>query len=281
MANKVKDLEPIEINTRFAQKVRAKLKKDGWKLKLPIMKQLYRKKAHPDGIKHQAGMAIPVNIDLGSYDDQVLHRKVTEYFIEKAGTIVLMDCPCRTFDHCENHDVHVGCTYMGKGAAKMDLSKFPGARLATKEEAYEIERKAYDNGLITHLGKFRGDAEHFGVVDYQNELMSICHCCSCCCIVGLAKYGNNDFKKMVKRLDGVEVRVDHDKCTGCGKCFKVCIYDGLKMKNDKTSVKQKNCLGCGRCERVCPSEAITVTIDDYTSIDEIAKRFDERVDISG
>ncbi|MHA1191757.1 MAG: DUF362 domain-containing protein [Promethearchaeota archaeon] len=271
------DLKPIEMNTPRANKMKKMLKY----VKLPILKQIYRRIAYPNGIETQTGSPIPVNVSLGTYEDQILHYKITEHFIKKAGTIVLMDCPCRTAVGCKNHDVHLGCTYLGRGAAEMDLSKFPGARLATKDEALELERLAYENGLVPHVGKFRGDAQHFGVVEYENELMSICHCCSCCCVVSLAKYGPKDYKKMIHRLKGVEVSVDPEKCTGCGICFKVCIYNGLKMKKDKAIVNQDNCMGCGRCERVCPNDAISVTIDDFSGIDELFARFDERVDISG
>ena len=275
---KKKNLKPKERHTPIALKSKKRLKY----VKLPIIKQLYRRKAYPNGIETQTGSPIPVNVTLGDYEDQILHYKVTEQFINKAGTIVLMDCPCRTSaGGCENHDVHLGCTYLGAGAAAMDLSKFPGARRATKEEALEFERKAYENGLVPHLGKFRGDAAHFGVLDYEDQLMSICHCCSCCCIVSLAKYGPKEYKKMIHRMEGVEVNIDPDKCTGCGLCFKVCIYDGLRMKNDKAIIKQDNCMGCGRCEMNCPSKAVSVTIDDFSRIDELVARFEERTDISG
>ena len=53
------------------------------------------------------------------------------------------------------------------------------------------------------------------------------------------------------------------------------------MTNNKTNINSTNCKGCGRCERVCPQEAITVTIDDYSRIDELVTRFEKRVDISG
>ncbi|MHA2394107.1 MAG: DUF362 domain-containing protein [Promethearchaeota archaeon] len=285
MTNKKKkkkklDLSPIEMGThnRWAQKAIRNAKK---RRKRPLLVRKYRKKFYPEGIETQTGSPIPVDVTLGDYEDQVLHRKVTEYFINKAGTIVLVDCPCRTFNKCKNHDVHLGCAYLGKGAANIDLSKFPGARLATKEEALELERKAYDNGLIPHLGKFRGDARHFGVLEYEHELMSICHCCSCCCVVSLSKYGPKDYKKMIHRMEGVEVRIDPDKCNGCGLCFKDCIYDGLRMKNGKAVIKQDNCMGCGRCERACNNDAVTVTIDDFSRIDELVARFEERTDITG
>ena len=84
-------------------------------------------------------------------------------------------------------------------------------------------------------------------------------------------------------MEGVSVHVDPDKCTGCTACFKVCIYDGLKYdkKTKKVSINQDNCKGCGRCEMTCPSKAITISIDDYSRIDEIIERFDSKVDISG
>jgi len=271
------DLKPIEISTPRANR----LKKLSKIAKLPIIKQVVRRSLFPDGFENQAGVAIPVNLSLGTYEDQIVPRKVAEYFINKAGTILLIDCPCRTRNGCENHDHTLGCTWMGKGASKVDRSKWPGARLATKEEALERERLAYENGLVPHIGKLRSDAVVYDVLEYQDEFMDICHCCSCCCVCSLAKYGPKEFTQMIKRIDGIEVRVDPDKCKGCGECFKVCIYDGLKMKKGKTSIKQDNCLGCGRCERVCPNKAISITIDDYSRIDEIIAKFDSRVDISG
>ena len=81
-------------------------------------------------------------------------------------------------------------------------------------------------------------------------------------------------------MEGVEVRVDSDICVGCGECFKVCIYNGLKMKNGKAMINQKNCRGCGRCENKCPNKAISITIDDFSRIDELVARFEERVDIT-
>ncbi|MHA2051288.1 MAG: DUF362 domain-containing protein [Promethearchaeota archaeon] len=271
------DLKPIEMSTPWANKVKKKAKFG----KLPIIKQKLRKKMYPNGLESQTGSAIPVNLSVGTYEDQIVPRKVAEYFIEKAGTILLIDCPCRTVSKCENHDVSLGCTWMGRGASKVDRSKWPGARLATKEEALERERLAYENGLVPHIGKFRSDARIYNVLEYEDEFMDICHCCSCCCVMSLTKYGPSFIHKMIKRMEGVEVRVDRDKCNGCGTCFKVCIYGGLKMKKNKAMINDKNCKGCGRCENACPQKAITISIDDYSRIDELIARFESRVDISG
>ena len=182
---------------------------------------------YPNGIETQTGSPITVNVALGEYEDQILHYKVTEHFIKKAGTIILMDCPCRTTAGCENHEVHLGSTYMGAEAAAMDLSKFPGARLATKDEALERERLAYENGLVPHLGKFRGDAAYFGVLDHEDELMSMCFCCPCCCINGKLITHGASVPRIFKRIEGLTVKVDEDTCLGCGKCLEVCVFKGM------------------------------------------------------
>jgi NAD-dependent dihydropyrimidine dehydrogenase PreA subunit len=273
------DLKPIEMDTPRANQMREMLKLAKTS---PKIKEKYLKHAYPEGVE-QTGTPIPVNVSLGEYEDQILPFIVTEYFIKKAGTILLMDCPCRRANKCENHDYHLGCTWMGEGVRHVDLSKWPvrNGRLATKEEALERERLAYENGLVPHLGKLRGDAVLYNVVDYEDQFMSICHCCSCCCVVSLMKYGPSEYKQVVKRMEGVEVRVDPDKCKGCGECFKVCIYDGLRMENDKAVINQENCMGCGRCEMTCQNKAVSISIDDYSRIDELIARFESRVDISG
>ena len=276
---KKKDLKPIEMNTKRARRNKRLIRL----AKLPIIKQIFKRMLYPDGLETQTATAIPINESLGTYENKLLPFIVTEYFIKNAGTILMLDCPCRTANKCENHDVTLGCTYLGRGAGKVDLTKWPGnlhGRLATKEEALERERLAYENGLIPGLGKLRGDAKVFGVLDYENEFMSICHCCSCCCVSSIIKYGPSDYKKVLRKIDGIEVRVDRDKCVGCGKCFKVCIFNGLKMVDDKAMVDQESCLGCGRCEKQCPKGAISITIEDFSAIDELIQRFESRVDIT-
>jgi heterodisulfide reductase subunit A-like polyferredoxin len=98
------------------------------------------------------------------------------------------------------------------------------------------------------------------------------------------KYGNSDYKKYIKRMKGVSVTTDPEKCVGCGDCFKVCIYNGLKMVNDK-SVHTEDCIGCGHCVEVCPQDAISLNFDENTDIDEVVdeiiERYEKIVDISG
>ena len=278
-----KDLKPIERDTPEMQKI----KKYGWLKRLPLVKQVYRKKNHPRGFDVEAGQYIPVNLRVGDYESEVIPLKLMDHFIENAGTIVIIPCPCRVSMDCKNHDKNLGCVWMGKGAANLDLENLPRmveGRYATKEEAKEHVRAALKDGLVPGLGKLRGDAVGLNVLDFEDEFMNFCLCCSCCCVMAGMKYGNSDYKKYIKRMKGVTVTTDPEKCTGCGECFKVCIYNGLKMVKGK-AVHTENCLGCGHCEAKCPNGAISITFDNNMNIDEVIdemiQRYEKIVDISG
>jgi UDP-glucose 4-epimerase len=281
---KKRDLKPIERNTPRAKKAR----RFGWVTKLPIVKQWFRKKQNPRGFDVEAAQIMPVNLEVGEYVSEAVPLKLMDYFIDKAGTIVLMSCPCRNTNDCQNHSIELGCVWMGKGAANLNLTRLPGrvtdGKIATKEEAKAHARAALKDGLIPALGKLRGDAKVYRVLDYEDEFMNFCFCCNCCCVTASMKYINSDYKNYIKPMEGVTITTDPDKCTGCGECFKVCIYDGLKMVKGK-AVHTKNCLVCGHCEMICPNKAISINFAENKNIDDvmdnIIQRYEKIVDISG
>ncbi len=47
-----------------------------------------------------------------------------------------------------------------------------------------------------------------------------------------------------------------DRCTGCGRCIKVCAHDAPSVSGRKCTIDLQKCVGCGRCIGVCPVEAI-------------------------
>ena len=64
---------------------------------------------------------------------------------------------------------------MCKGATNLDLDNLPGrskGRIATKEEAKAHARAALKDGLVPALGKLRGDAVAYNVLEYEDEFMN-------------------------------------------------------------------------------------------------------------
>jgi len=51
---------------------------------------------------------------------------------------------------------------------------------------------------------------------------------------------------------------DPEKCTGCKRCEKVCIYDAISFKDGKCSIDPNKCDGCGLCPSVCRFGAIDI-----------------------
>lgn len=54
-----------------------------------------------------------------------------------------------------------------------------------------------------------------------------------------------------------KLRVDEDKCIGCGKCEKLCSMNNIKIV-DKKVVQNNQCTMCYRCINNCPKQAMTL-----------------------
>lgn len=242
-------------------------------LKLPIFRNL--KKPNPEAKSY--GVYVPINESLGNFDNKVLPMKVFKYFIDKACFIVMEDlCGCRLIHECEHHEVSLGCMHMGKAIMEQDLEdlerdmeqKIPG-RVATKEEALERVQLAYDNGLIPLLGRIE-----------SGNMLSMCFCCTCCCVNGKALTYGSPSLSTFHRFDGLTVSVDEDKCVGCEECLSVCVFKGMEMHDEKAQVNQELCLGCGRCEEICPNGAILINIDEPARVEELIKLIESYSDVS-
>ena len=59
--------------------------------------------------------------------------------------------------------------------------------------------------------------------------------------------------------DVVTLKIDAEKCTGCGFCLNVCPRGVIAVKDRKAFVAVKDaCLECGACAKNCPAGAVTV-----------------------
>jgi len=43
------------------------------------------------------------------------------------------------------------------------------------------------------------------------------------------------------------LKIDKDKCTGCGECEEVCAFGAISIKEDIAEVDHDTCTLCGTC----------------------------------
>ena len=51
------------------------------------------------------------------------------------------------------------------------------------------------------------------------------------------------------------VKIDSDKCVGCGGCIDLCPSIAISMIDDLVTIDDQLCTECGICVKVCPMNA--------------------------
>jgi MinD superfamily P-loop ATPase len=67
-------------------------------------------------------------------------------------------------------------------------------------------------------------------------------------------------KPIITRSEAVSIpipKVDEEKCTYCGKCAEVCVYNAMAVMKQQVLIFPELCHGCGACSYLCPEKAIT------------------------
>jgi ferredoxin len=52
------------------------------------------------------------------------------------------------------------------------------------------------------------------------------------------------------------VKIDNEKCTGCGECASICGLEAIKIEDGKAVVSE-GCVVCGACVNQCLNGAIS------------------------
>ncbi|MHA2401054.1 MAG: DUF362 domain-containing protein [Promethearchaeota archaeon] len=252
--------------------------------KLPFYRSIYQSRPITEQKKKKFrknfGGNIPVNINLGEYENVVVPYQIFERFINKASNIILRTCPCRERGECKDHAIELGCIFMGDDTFNMAISEEQGY-VATKEQALEHTRKAIENGLIPLMGRNVAEAEGAGVKD-TGHFLSCCFCCTCCCTgAKSAEFATSAVRGAgsVMKIKGLEIKQDSAKCVGCGNCIEACGFDARKIVEGKAIVDINMCIGCGRCVDACPNEAISIEIKDPNALDKFVAKIERIVDV--
>lgn len=219
---------------------------------------------------------IPINENLAGESSFLPSQIVEELIRRSSHRVIINRCTCRDADHCENYPVDLGCTLLGEGTREIDPRI---ARHVSVDEAIEHFRETLAAGLLPMTGRVKIDNFIWGVKD-RGKLLTVCHCCRCCCtILRSGKYFPPDAAGAIKKLDGLSVSIDTEKCTGCGTCVDECFMGSIELVDNKAVRDDETCKGCGRCATICPQGAVTVHIENIeVAMEEVLGRIRKHID---
>ena len=138
--------------------------------------------------------------------------------IENATAISVGPCSCRRArrlmgEGCGHLEEDM-CMYLNDNARCFSEQGYH--RLVSKEEAYEILKRAEDNGLVHEINQTPG----------FEDTNAICNCCGCSCFaLRIAEL----FRTPRAIRSNYIARVDKEKCVACGQCVENCQTNALKL----------------------------------------------------
>ena len=221
-------------------------------------------------------VSIDTDIEIEDAGDRtILPSDIVKELIDRADDIFIMDfCLCRKSNNCKDYPLDRGCIFLGKGTKKIP-EKF--GHVATKDEAKEYIDECGKLGLVHIIGRNKLDSMWLHTGD-KKDLMTICNCCPCCCLWNMVRDISDDISATYRKMEGVEVSVDKDKCIGCGSCAEICFTKAITIVDGKCTLDDR-CRGCGRCVDACPNDALTISFDRDMVAPEIS-RLEELVNLS-
>ena len=163
--------------------------------------------------------AVPVQKAIDSGSRKASYDEISQY-VEANQLFAVTDCSCRTARELLGQ----GCGHLKEdmciilGPAAYYYIRTGRARQATKEEVYDILKRAEDNGLVHQISNVDGDG--IGAVN------SICNCCGCSCF---AIRMTSMFRTPDMSRSNYVSKIDPAKCVACGQCVETCPTNALKL----------------------------------------------------
>ena len=160
---------------------------------------------------------LPIERSIDGASRKASYEELSKH-LEEASVFSVSDCSCRT----SREAMGEGCGHLKEEmciqldhAAEYYIKTGRGREI-TREEAFEIIRRAEDNGLMHSIPN----------LDTPGHTHAICNCCGCgCYAMRLAnEFINNDIVR-----SNYKSVVDESKCVACGECVDVCPTNALRL----------------------------------------------------
>lgn len=160
---------------------------------------------------------IPIEKAIDGETRRASYEEVSKYINENT-IFSVSDSSCRVSrrvmgEGC-GHLAEDMCIQMGH-AAEYYIRTGRGRQIS-REEAFEIIRRAEENGLMHQIPNLDG----------LGKTHAICNCCGCSCL-SLRSAGMFKNSDMVR--SNYVSSVNKDKCVACGECVAVCPVNALKL----------------------------------------------------
>ena len=160
---------------------------------------------------------IPIETAIDGNTRRASYEEVSKYLNDNT-IFTVTACSCRT----DREVMGEGCGHLKEdmciqmGHAAEYYIKTGRGRQITREEAFEIIKRAEENGLMHQIPN----------IDGSGKTHAICNCCGCGCLSlrTAEMFKNND---MVR--SNYVARVDAEKCVACGQCVENCPVNALRM----------------------------------------------------
>lgn len=152
---------------------------------------------------------IKINKTIEAEKSEFIPTDILKEVIEKIDDIVIMNsCLCRTSNNCKDYPQDIGCIFLGPTSRKIPQNL---CHKASKKEAQDHVDKADAAGLSHIIGRNKIDSIWMNAKPKEG-LLTICHCCPCCCLWKVIPQLDDKISDKMHKLDGVEIAIDNSKC---------------------------------------------------------------------
>jgi electron transport complex protein RnfB len=196
------------------------------------------------GLKTPWVRIIPIKESIACQRDVLTYEEV-ESFIDKAASVALAECICRSSKRL----IGEGCDAPDDVCIILDgwadyFVKNHRAKKVTKDEAKIALQRAEDAGLVHET------------MNIQEGPVAICSCCSCCCAV-LRGITDSHIPTGIAKSNFI-AEVTKSDCMGCGLCVERCQAKAMEPDDGIVTLLEERCIGCGVCTSVCSTQAISM-----------------------